>query len=75
MVLMAIPSTTRCAATNTGVYFRGQWLEVEERAVKHQHNPVGEGAAWFYFVDGDLTCDASCPARVDKILDSNFRRQ
>ena len=43
------------------VYFRGQWLEVEERAVKHQHNPVGEGVAWFYFVDGDLTVRCFVP--------------
>jgi AcrR family transcriptional regulator len=43
------------------VYFRGQWLEVEERAVKHQHNLVGEGVAWFYFVDGDLTVRCFVP--------------
>jgi hypothetical protein len=43
------------------VYFRGQWLEVEERAVKRQRNPIGEGVAWFYFVGGELTVRCFVP--------------
>jgi hypothetical protein len=43
------------------IHFRGQWLEVEERAVKHQPNPIGEGVAWFYFVNGDLTVRCFVP--------------
>jgi hypothetical protein len=43
------------------VHFRGQWLEVEERAVKHQPNPIGEAVAWFYFLNGDLAVRCFVP--------------
>jgi len=43
------------------VRFRGQWLEVEERAVKRQPNPIGEAVAWFYFLNGDLAVRCFVP--------------
>jgi hypothetical protein len=43
------------------VHFRGRWMEVEERAVKRQPNPIGEGVAWFYFLNGDLTVRCFVP--------------
>jgi hypothetical protein len=43
------------------VQFRGQWLKVDERAVKRQPNPIGEAVAWFYLVNGDLTVRCFVP--------------
>jgi hypothetical protein len=43
------------------VLFRGQWLEVDERAVRHQPNPIGEAVAWFYYLNGDLTVRCFVP--------------
>jgi hypothetical protein len=43
------------------VHFRGQWLEVGERAVKRQPNPIGEGVAWFYYLDGNLSVRCFVP--------------
>jgi hypothetical protein len=43
------------------VHFSGRWLEVEERAVKRQPNPIGEGIAWFYWLNGDLTVRCFVP--------------
>jgi hypothetical protein len=43
------------------VHFRGQWLEVDERAVMRQPNPIGEAVAWFYLVNGDLAVRCFVP--------------
>jgi hypothetical protein len=43
------------------VLFRGQWLEVDETAVRHQSNPIGEAVAWFYYLNGDLTVRCFVP--------------
>jgi hypothetical protein len=43
------------------VRFHGQWLEVEESAVRRQPNPVGEAVAWFYYLNGELTVRCFVP--------------
>jgi hypothetical protein len=43
------------------VHFRGEWLEVDERALKRQPNPIGEAVAWFYFYNGNLTVRCFVP--------------